>query len=113
MRKPDDTDWEALRAFADVAAIAIMVDRRQVLNAGDSASSALQPSGAERLSPREQEIVKGLLKGDRVPAIARRLHLSQSTVRNQLTSVYRKLRVTSQQELIDLYRRSSGAEPRP
>jgi PAS domain S-box-containing protein len=111
MRKPDETDWEALRGFADVAAIAIMVDRRQPLQAAERVWTALQPVGAERLSPREEQIVKGLLNGDRVPAIARNLHLSQSTVRNQLTAVYRKLGVSSQQELIDLYKRFAPSRP--
>lgn len=62
------------------------------------------PAGAEKLSSRELEIVARLVSGDRVPAIAQALFLSQSTVRNHLSSVFGKLGVTSQQELIDLYR---------
>ena len=65
------------------------------------------PKGAERLSSRESEIVSRLLSGDRVPAIAQALFLSQSTVRNHLSTVFGKLRVSSQQELIDLYRRQA------
>jgi DNA-binding NarL/FixJ family response regulator len=61
-------------------------------------------AGLDRLSSRELEIVLRLLNGDRVPAIARTLFLSPSTVRNHLSSVFRKLRVGSQQELIDLLR---------
>jgi PAS domain S-box-containing protein len=60
--------------------------------------------GLERLSRREYEVVKLLLHGDRVPVIARQLFVSQSTVRNHLSSVFRKLRVRSQQELIVLLR---------
>jgi PAS domain S-box-containing protein len=56
------------------------------------------------LSARELEIVGRLIAGDRVPAIANRLFVSQSTVRNHLAHVYHKLRVGSQQELIDLFR---------
>jgi DNA-binding CsgD family transcriptional regulator len=55
-------------------------------------------------SPRELEIVGRLLAGDRVPAIAATLFISQSTVRNHLSSVFRKLGVNSQQELISLLR---------
>jgi len=164
-REPDDADWEALSGYADVAAIAIMVDRRQTpggdhrpaaaaqdcvtepapTSADVSPASALRatltigaakrylvtvaptsaadeqapgvsegdespatvPVGAEGLSAREQEIVDRLLNGDRVPAIARALYLGQSTVRNHLTAVYRKLNVSSQQELIDLYKGST------
>jgi DNA-binding CsgD family transcriptional regulator len=57
-----------------------------------------------RLSAREVEIVKRLFDGDRVPAIAGGLFLSQSTVRNHLSAVYRKLGVRSQQELIHALR---------
>jgi PAS domain S-box-containing protein len=60
--------------------------------------------GLERLSRREIEVVRMLLLGDRVPVIARQLFISQSTVRNHLSSVFRKLRVSSQQELIVLLR---------
>lgn len=44
-----------------------------------------------------------LLSGLRVPLIARQLHLAPGTIRNQLSSVYRKLGVNSQQELILLF----------
>jgi len=64
----------------------------------------LQPAGAEKLSSRELEIVARLVSGDRVPAIAQALFLSQGTIRNHLSTAFRKLRVASQQELIDLYR---------
>ena len=47
------------------------------------------------LSDREAHVVRLLLSGVRVPLIARQLHLSPSTVRNQLSMVYRKLGVTS------------------
>jgi DNA-binding CsgD family transcriptional regulator len=56
------------------------------------------------LSPRELGIVGRLVVGDRVPAIAAALFISQSTVRNHLSSVFRKLGVNSQQELISLLR---------
>lgn len=52
------------------------------------------------LSSREWEVVRALLSHERVPQIAKRLHISQSTVRNHLKSIYGKLGVHSQQELI-------------
>jgi DNA-binding CsgD family transcriptional regulator len=57
------------------------------------------------LSDREAQVVRLLLGGSRVPLIARQLHLSPSTVRNQLSMVYRKLGVSSQQELILVFHR--------
>ncbi len=61
-----------------------------------------------RLSGRELEIVMRLMNGDRVPAIAESLFLSPSTVRNHLSAVFRKLRVSSQQQLIHLLRRTDA-----
>jgi len=66
--------------------------------------SDCQVVGADRLTARELEIVTRLLDGHRPPGIARALFLSQSTVRNHLSSVFRKLGVTSQEELIELFR---------
>ncbi|MDX6309470.1 MAG: hypothetical protein QOI06_2516 [Nocardioidaceae bacterium] len=62
------------------------------------------PAFVAMLSARELEIARRLHAGDRVPAIATALFLSQSTVRNHLTHIYRKLGVGSQQELVDLFR---------
>jgi DNA-binding CsgD family transcriptional regulator len=55
------------------------------------------------LSDREAHVVRLLLSGLRVPLIARQLHLSPSTIRNQLSMVYRKLGINSQQELLLLF----------
>ena len=52
------------------------------------------------LSQRQLEILRRLLWGERVPMIARDLFLSQSTVRNHLSAIYRRLGVHSQAELL-------------
>ncbi|MDX6204840.1 MAG: Bacterial regulatory protein luxR family, partial [Frankiales bacterium] len=52
------------------------------------------------------------LAGERVPMIAERMFLSQSTVRNHLTSVYRKQGVRSQQELLRLLRAEPTIQPK-
>jgi DNA-binding CsgD family transcriptional regulator len=57
--------------------------------------------GLEALSSRQWEIVTRLLRGERVPRIARAMYLSPSTVRNHLSTIFRKLGVHSQAELID------------
>jgi PAS domain S-box-containing protein len=64
------------------------------------------------LSTRELEIVTGLLAGERVAMIAERMFLSQSTVRNHLTSVYRKLGIRTQQELLRLLRDKTVTNPK-
>ena len=54
----------------------------------------------EQLSPREQEILQHLYARHRVSTIAQMLYLSPHTVRNHLKSIYRKLRVKSQIDLV-------------
>jgi DNA-binding CsgD family transcriptional regulator len=56
------------------------------------------------LTTRELDVVGRLVAGDRVPAMAKAMYLSQSTIRNHLSAVFRKLRISSQQELLDLLR---------
>jgi DNA-binding CsgD family transcriptional regulator len=60
--------------------------------------------GLNSLTTRELEIVTRLMTGDRPPSIAGDLFLSQSTVRNHLGSVFAKLGVNSQHELLSLLR---------
>jgi PAS domain S-box-containing protein len=66
--------------------------------------------GVAELTSRELEIVVRLVSGDRVLAIAERLFISRSTVRNHLSSIFRKLRVHTQQELVDLFRITVGGD---
>lgn len=63
--------------------------------------------GVDKLSPRELDIIARLLSGDRVPAIASAIYLSQSTVRNHLSRIFHKLGVASQQELIEMFREAT------
>jgi DNA-binding NarL/FixJ family response regulator len=53
-----------------------------------------------RLSERQADILRRIVRGERVPAIARELFISQSTVRNHLVAIYRRLGVHSQAELV-------------
>jgi DNA-binding NarL/FixJ family response regulator len=52
------------------------------------------------LSVREREILDAMGRGQRVAAIARVLQISPHTVRNHLKSIFRKLEVHSQVELL-------------
>lgn len=58
--------------------------------------------GLADLSARQWEVVTRLLRGERVTTIARAMFLSPSTVRNHLTTIYRKVGVSSQAELLEL-----------
>jgi DNA-binding NarL/FixJ family response regulator len=71
-------------------------------------STAVAPE-LERLSRRERDVVNELLHGHRVVSIASRLDVSEHTVRNHLKSIFRKLEVHSQAELVGLIRSRSAA----
>ncbi len=71
----------------------------------DGSARREDPLGWDTLSRREREVIEDIALGDRVPLIATRLYISQSTVRNHLSSAFRKLKVSDQQELIELLRR--------
>jgi DNA-binding CsgD family transcriptional regulator len=56
------------------------------------------------LTSRQWEIITRLLRGERVPTMARHMYLSQSTIRNHLASIFRKVGVHSQPELLERLR---------
>jgi DNA-binding CsgD family transcriptional regulator len=60
-----------------------------------------------KLTSREWAVLTRLLDGQRIPAIAADLNVSQSTVRNHLSSIYAKLGVHSQVDLVRLIRRGT------
>jgi DNA-binding CsgD family transcriptional regulator/PAS domain-containing protein len=64
------------------------------------------------LTSRQWEILSRLLRGERVPRIARDLFISQSTVRNHLAAMYARFDVHSQAELLEVLRRPSPAARR-
>lgn len=99
-RGPDMTSVDAHDLLAQLATgIDALGTARQM--AGISPSSRRTLS---LLTARELDVVTRLYSGDRVPTIAKALFLSPSTVRNQLSAVFTKLDVHSQQELLDLLR---------
>ena len=58
------------------------------------------------LTSRQWQILSRLLRGQRVPTIARDLYLSPGTVRNHLAAIFERFDVHSQAELIALLRRN-------
>jgi DNA-binding CsgD family transcriptional regulator len=62
----------------------------------------------DELSPRQREIVAKLLAGRRVAQIAQDMYLTPSTVRNHLSSAFRKFGVHSQIELISALKSLGG-----
>ena len=65
-----------------------------------TAPNAVDDRDEIALTPRELEVVRRLLANGRVRSIAEQLQISPHTVRNHLRSIFRKLGVHSQVELI-------------
>ncbi len=94
-----EADPKNLRAT--LQGIALQLQAASVVADGRASPEALlRHPELSPLSPREKEILALLLDGERVPAIAEQLHISPHTVRNHLKSMYRKLDVQSQSQLV-------------
>jgi DNA-binding CsgD family transcriptional regulator len=74
-----------------------------------SAKAVGSLSSGELLTPREREILELLSTGLRAPSIATRLYLSPSTVRNHLSTAFKKMGVTSQAEFFELVAAADAA----
>jgi DNA-binding NarL/FixJ family response regulator len=112
-----DVRREARRLAERVAALERHLDRiGQEVGAARNMTivSALpRPStvpGLAELSTRQVEVVTRLLRGQRVLTIAREMFLSPSTIRNHLSTIYRKVGVASQADLLDLLQRGREAD---
>ena len=68
---------------------------------------------ANNLTTRQWEILARLVRGERVPAIAAELYLSQSTVRNHLSAIFKRFGVHSQSELLKVLDTQQDADARP
>lgn len=95
-------------ALPESAASVRLLARRS--NAGGVEGIVLPPSHtiqmlpqrlASALSPREREVAGLLATGLRVRQITQQLYVSENTVRNHLKSIFAKLGITSQAELLD------------
>lgn len=53
------------------------------------------------LTERELDVLQGLIEGLRNKAIAQKLHLSEGTIRNYISSIYLKLQVADRNEAVE------------
>jgi len=95
---PVDVRVDTLVAALDT--IAREVDRCGFVGRG-GAPSAPELRGFDRLTERERTIVGHLARGLRPAAIAERLFVTPSAVRNHLSAIYRKLEVPNQAVLLE------------
>ena len=64
-------------------------------------SAFLDAASIGSLSSRQIEVLTRLVSGERTPVIAREMFISESTVRNHLSTIFSKFGVHSQSELIE------------
>lgn len=69
-----------------------------------AAASSSGPLPFPELSPREREILELMARGDGNVAIARRLSLSEKTVRNHVSDIFMKLRVPDRVQAVVMAR---------
>jgi DNA-binding NarL/FixJ family response regulator len=85
--------------------IAVEVQAAGVLRVLGPNADAMRVPALSDLSARQWEVISRLARGERVSTIAADMYLSQSTVRNHLSAIFRKVGVHSQRELLALLRR--------
>jgi DNA-binding CsgD family transcriptional regulator/PAS domain-containing protein len=90
--------------------IAAEVEASGILEGFGRVPDVTRLSKLQMLTVRQWEIVSRLLRGQRVPQIAKELFVSQSTIRNHLGQVFERLGVHSQAELLALLREDAGSD---
>ena len=101
-RSPEERANKLARHLLNIAA---EVDASGILQRIGPLPDLTREPKMRLLSTRQWDIVHRLLQGQRVPAIARELFISQSTVRNHLAQVFERFGVHSQSELLDYLHR--------
>lgn len=68
----------------------------------DTNESTPAPPPSYGLTPREKEVLKGMVKGHNYKEIANHLIVSPHTVRNQISSIYNKLHVKNKVDAVKI-----------
>jgi DNA-binding CsgD family transcriptional regulator len=112
---PTPVELSRSQVSGDLSAILLRLGRgaeiAQLIRGATAGLTDRHMPGLSQLTTRELEILTRLLDGDRAPAIAADLFLTQGTVRNHLASIFAKVGVTSQQQLLNLFRAARTARP--
>lgn len=106
---------EALRrlseggAFADSAAALSLLDAR---NVPDITITRREENPLEKLTGREWDVLRELLRGVKKAEVARRLSISSKTLESHQSRLYRKLGVRNLVQLYRVYMRYNAREER-
>jgi PAS domain S-box-containing protein len=87
--------------------IAAGIQAADVWGASGASLDVVRLPAVGELSNRQWEVLSRLMRGERVPAIANEMSVSQSTIRNHLAAIFRKMGVHSQAELLLLLRHTN------
>jgi DNA-binding CsgD family transcriptional regulator len=87
--------------------IAAEVRAAGVLRVRAPDADATRVPALSEMSARQWEVISRLARGEGVATIANEMYLSQSTVRNHLSAIFRKVGVHTQRELLALLRDGS------
>jgi DNA-binding NarL/FixJ family response regulator len=101
-----------LRAVQAVAAGERWFDPRLLAPGGGAAGAGAAPEPFSSLTTRERDVVALVAEGLRNEEIARRLGITDKTVRNHLTAVFDKVGVSGRLELVVLAYRHGLVPPR-
>jgi len=85
-----------LRRIADV------IQASEILPHLDRSPELFGSEQLDSMSSRQWEVLSRLVRGERVPTIAAALFVSQSTVRNYLSAIFKRFGVHSQAQLLAL-----------
>jgi len=94
---------EAVQAVAGGAVwldSTVTADVLKRLRAGLPGAENEELKKIKELTPREREVIKLVCEGLHNPQIAKRLYISEATVRHHLTSIFAKLQLADKIELI-------------
>jgi DNA-binding CsgD family transcriptional regulator len=88
-----------LEASDECGAVALSADARDEIAATGARPRRMQPSGAAALTASERRVAQMAAGGASNPAIAQALFVTRATVESHLHSAYRKLDISSRNEL--------------
>jgi len=95
-------DLRAVKLEEHLRRIAAEVQASGILEITPAPLGLVSTIGQAGLTARQWDVLTRLLRGEQVPTIAQELHLSQSTVRNHLSTIYKRTGVRSQAGLMAL-----------
>jgi DNA-binding NarL/FixJ family response regulator len=107
--KPRGTRLVARISFIPAKAVTVSKGSFLVVISERTAEASAPLAGLDQLSPRETDCVKGVAQGLTNPAIARTLGVSRHTVRNQISSALRKLRLKNRYQVAAAVLKSAGS----